>query len=802
MIQTEHLPLVQGLGRFLDDLDHPNALQLAFVRSPHAHAAVGRIDVSEARAMPGVRAVLTGHELKGRINPIRTRLEKIVRFPHLSDPGTGPGSQYFETDWWPMAVDVVRYVGEIVALVVADDRYLAEDAADRIDVDYDSIAAVASTQAAQAVDAPLLHPSLPSNLLYENRIGPVAREPSGRGVEQDYAQAFESAPVQVKVRCKHPRLSGLAMENSGVLARFTAQSGALEVWTSTQVPHLIRDALGACLDLKLDSIRVVAPDVGGAFGPKMHFFPEEALVAFTAIVLKATTKWVQDRVENLQASFHARDLSIDAELAADSEGRVIGLRAWLECDVGAYSAFPVTCSLEPQTIGGGLPGPYRWQHYGFVGRAYATNKFPAGAYRGVGFPVGPLVTETMMDALARKLGKDPVAVRQLNLLKSDELPYENLLGATYDSGDYHALLDLALVKADYTGWRTKQVNARGTERRIGIGISCFIEFTGMGAAVYRRRGIVHVPGFDSARIRLNRDGTLTATVSTPSQGQGQVTAFKRLLGSLLAIDEMSIEIALGDTANTPYGSGTFASRSVVSGGGALSEASNEFIGACETLAARLWQLDRSCVRYGGGAVESSEGGVHRMLTLEELGRASVARDGDPGLEAEARYSVPSAPVSCATHIAVVDVDVQTGAVQVLRFIVAEDCGPMLNPQAVDGQVRGAVAQGIGSALLEQHIYDEQAQLLSGTLQDYLVPSMSNIPDIEIFHLETPSPFTPGGHKGMGESGTIGAPAAIANAIADALDISPACFELPLTPERVLRLVDYSQSHLGRSEVTA
>ena len=775
MIHLEHRPFVQGRGRYLDDLGDEDAFHVAFVRSPHAHAMIRAIDPARARSALGVRAVLIREDV-AEIRAIAPRMDAT------------DAALYFPTEWWPMACDVVRYVGEIVAMVIAEDRYQAEDAAMLVDVDYDAIPAVASIQSASRDDAPRLHRALPSNLLYENRLGAAADLPlEDRSEPALHHDPFGAAAIHLRTRCAHGRLAGLAMENCGVLARFDAVSKRLEVMTSTQVPHLIRDGLSTCLDIPSDRIRVVAPDVGGGFGVKLHLFPEEVLVAFAAKHLRIAVKWVQDRAENLQASFHAREVTIDAELAADADGRVLGLRVRLGSDVGAYSAFPVTSSLEPQTIGAGVPGPYRWPYYDFIGQAFATNKFPTGAYRGVGFPVGPLVTERLMDALARQLGRDPVEVRRRNLLTATELPYTNPIGATYDSGDYHALLDLAVAKVDYAGWRARQARARRQVRRLGIGISCFIESTGMGELVYRRRGIVHIPGFDSASICVNSDGTLKAAVSTPSQGQSQTTTFRRLLSPLLGVDESIIEIVLGDTDTTPYGSGTFASRSVVSGGGALDSAAKALCAEAKRRAAQLWQVNVSAVRYGEGKVELS-GDDGRVISLAELARLST-EDGGAPLQVEARYSVPSPPFACATHIAVVEVDIETGGVKVARYVVVEDCGRMINPPAVDGQIRGAVAQGIGSALLEQHIYDPEGQQLTGTLQDYLVPGTLDIPDIEVYHLESPSPITPGGHKGVGESGIIGAPAAIANAVADALDLSPVSLTLPLTPERVLALAE-------------
>ncbi len=860
----EHRPLLRGRGRYLDDLGPAGALELAFVRSPWPHARVRSVDTGRARRAPGVEAVVTGTELAGSVAPIRTEMV-------LSGSALG-ATLYRETEWHPVARDTVRYAGEIVAVVAASNRYLAEDAAALVEVEYQPLPVAADAGAAYREGAPLVHEHAPNNVLFRTEWSSGERE------------GFDRAPIRVRFACRHPRVSGMPMEGSGAVAAWDRVNETLEFFSSTQVPHLLRDGLARCLGIAASRIRVAAPDVGGGFGPKMQLLPEEVAAAALTVRLGRPVKWVQDRMEHLQAGFHSRDSTIAAEAAAEADGRIAGLRAQALCDVGAYSAYPLGCSLDPQTAGVAIPGPYRVPWYHYTGLAIATNKFPTGAYRGVGMPLGPLVTEEIVSRIARAAGLDPVDVRRRNLLRPEELPYESPGGAVYDSGDYPALLARALDRAPYAAWRADQSasagedaggdpagvsgvhprrewgsreqageggsrtteeicdRARGARRRLGIGFSCFVESTGMNRAVYRKRGMVHIPAFDSAVLRIDPGGGVEAFASTPSQGQGHHESFRRLVARAFGVPGESVRVVLGDTAVTPYGSGTFASRSMVSGGGAVLRAAAKMKEKLCAVAAARWEVDPGQVRFvvqdgaggvertdacgsagngsapsrpgaiaaagpvrapepgrsdgparEGGKVESAPEGRAPRLGIAELARLAHApflplpTGVEPGLEVHAAYDPPGVPVSCAAHVALVEVDRLIGAARVLRYVVAEDCGPIVNLAAVDGQIRGAVAQGIGCALLESVDYDEGGQHRSGTLMDYLVPSVGDVPDIDIVHMETPSPFTESGIKGMGESGTIGAPAAVVNAVLDALGAEPAELVLPLTPERIVAL---------------
>ena len=791
----EHRPLLRGKGRFLDDLATSGALELAFVRSPWPHARVRSIDTGEARRAPGVAAVVTGAELALVVAPIRTEM-------------AAAGATLFRaTDWHPVAPETVRYAGEIVAAVAARSRYLAEDAAALVEVDYEPLPVVADVGSACRADAPLVHSHAPDNTLFRTEWSSGERD------------GFERAPIRIRFTCRHPRVSGMPMEGCGAMAAYDRVGGTLEFHSSTQVPHILRDGLARSLGIPASRIRVAAPDVGGGFGPKMQLYPEEVVTAALAVRLGRPVKWVQDRMEHLQAAFHSRDATVEAEAAAERDGRLAGMRARALCDVGAYSSFPLGCSLDPQTAGVALPGPYRVPFYHYTGLAIATNKFPTGAYRGVGFPLGTLVTEELVRRIGRAAGLDPAEVRRRNLLRPEELPHESPGGAIYDSGDYPALFDGALERAPYEGWREEQRSLASRaenrdRRRLGTGMSFVVESTGMNRATYARRGMVHIPAFDSAVLRIDPSGGVEAFVSTPSQGQSHSASFRRLVGRSLGVPETSVRVVLGDTAVTPYGSGTFASRSMVSGGGAVLRAAAKMQEKLRTIAAARWEVDPEEVRFvarnGVGGVERADayrgpddggtgsGPAHGgdgspRLEIDELAHLAHApflplpAGVEPGLEVHAAYDPPGVPVSCAAHVALVEVDRMTGAARVLRYVVAEDCGPIVNLAAVDGQIRGAVAQGIGSALLECVDYDDGGQQRSATLMDYLVPSVGDVPAIDIMHVETPSPFTESGIKGMGESGIIGAPAAVVNAVLDALGVEPAEVVLPLTPERIVAL---------------
>lgn len=751
--------LLRGEGRYLHDLVLPGMLHLAFVRSPHAHAVIRRIDAERSTATPGVEAIFTASELAAR--PIA--------------PEFG-GEEYCGAAWPALAQEHVRFVGEPVAVIVARDRYTAEDAADLLEVTYDPLPAVLSVAAARQPGAIRVHDAAAGNVVF--------RHDHAQG---DVDAIFARAALTASGMFRYQRLTALPLEGRGIVASW--DDGQLTVWASTQTPHMLRTGLARCLDLPEPAVRVIVPDVGGGFGPKMHLYPEDVAACAIARALNRPVKWVEDRRENLLAMTQAREQVIDAEVALDAEGRVLALRAEIVCDSGAYSVYPLTAALEPMGTAQIMPGPYRIPAYAYSTMAVATNKPPVGAYRGVGMTVGVFVMERLMDRAAAATGLDPAEIRRRNFIRQDEFPFTAATGLVYDSGRYAAGLEAALAAFDYAAVRREQARRRADGRLIGVGISAFTEYTGMGPQTFARRGMRDVPGHDAAVVNVDASGGVSVSVSCPSQGQGHETVFAQLAAGELGLEPTRVAVAATDTDLVPAGSGTFGSRGVVSGGGAVVRAAAIVRERATEIAAHLLEAPIGDVVVGEGKF-FVRGTPKRAVTWTDVAKAAHApataglpAGSTPGLEASSTYDPPPAAFSTGVHVALVEVDRETGQLTILRYVIAEDCGPIVNPLIVDGQIHGGLAQGLGEALLEEVIYDESGQLLTATLMDYLIPTAMETPHPTIAHLETPSPNTVRGFKGMGESATIGAPACLANAVSDALN--RAVDELPITPQRVL-----------------
>jgi len=711
----------------VDDIVLPRMLVAAFVRSPHAHALIARVDGAAARALSGVEAVVTGADLAPVTRPLAPRL-------------TGDG--FFRPTAWPaLAHERVRFCGEAVAAVVAADAYIAADARELVTVDYEPLPAVTSIDAALAREAVL------------------CRREQSRG---DIDGAFATAAVTLRETFEHGRCAASPLEPRGLVADWDGD--VLTVWASTQTPSILRRALADVLGLDVTRVRVIAPDVGGGFGVKMHVFPEDVAVAALARQLGRPVKWTEQRRENLSAAAHARQQRMEVELAASADGRVLALRARALSDGGAYHVYPLTGLLEPLGSASILPGPYRTANYAYEVITLATNKPPLGAYRGVGMTMGAFVMERLLDLLAARLSLDPAEVRRRNLIPRDAYPFTSASGMLYDSGDYPKALEQALAMADYERVRAAQRTARAADRPLGVGIACYTEYTGMGSDVFRRRGMEDVPGEEAASVTMDGDGTVRCATSFPSQGQGHATAIAQVVADRLGVSLERVRVEAVDTNAGPHGSGTFGSRGAVSIGGSVQVAADQVRGKLIALAAqRLEAAEADVVLTDDRAFV--RGFPDRALAVGELARLAHSPS---ALHATVRFDPPGPTFSGAVHVAVVALDPETGVVTITRYVVVEDCGPLLNPMLVDGQIHGAVTQGIGEALLESLAYDEAGQLLTGTLMDYALPRAGDTPAFEIGHLETPSPRMPGGLKGMGEGGTIGAPAAIANAVADAL----------------------------------
>ena len=766
--RVEDARLLLGQGRYVADLDLPRMVHVAFVRSPHAHARIVSIDTSAARQAPGVVACLTGAELETHAGtmraPSRMRDYRVTDFPAL-------------------ALGKVRHVGEAVAVVVASDRYVAEDAAELIAVEYAPLPVAGDVDAALSARADFLHDEAGTNVILARTFA-----------QGDVDAARGDAAVVVSDRFRFHRHAGVAIENRACVADWQAGDGSLTVWSSTQIPGIVRDMLAELLGLPLPRVRVVAADVGGGFGIKTVLYPEEIVVAALARIVGRPVRWIGDRREDLLTSTQAWDETIDAELALDGDGRILGLSARVVADVGAYSIYPWTASIEVIQVVSFLPGPYRVAHYRAEALGVATNKAPMGPYRGVGRPISVFVTEALLDRAARRLGLDPVEIRRRNLLAPEDLPYRSASGIVWDSGSFQESLARVCDAAGYRELRAEQARARAAGRYFGIGFASYVELTGVGSAIPVSPGAEIATGTEGATVRVEPGGGVVAIFGLGCQGQGHETTFAQIVAGELGVAVGHVRVLYGDTAAGPHSTGTYASRSAVLGGGAAILATRAVREKALLIAAHQLEASAADLVIAAGVVSvrgvpGREISLGTVATIAYAGAKRLPKGVEPGLEATKFYDPYFGTASNATHLAVVEIDPATCVARVLRHVVVEDCGRVINPLIATGQTIGGVAQGIGAALLEEVVYDGDGQLLTGSLMDYLVPTAGEIPPVEVIHLDHASPTTLGGFKGVGEGGTIGAPAAVANAIADALaPLGIDVTELPVTADRLFRLL--------------
>ena len=770
--RTEDLRLLTGGGAYTDDRTPAHTLHVAFRRSDQSHARIAAIDCSAARAAPGVVAVFIAEDLSDQVKPIVA----TSRMPN-----------YYATPILPLARGKVRYVGEPVVGIIAASRYQAEDASELIAIEYEPLALVTDPQDAVRPGAPLLHDEAGTNVL-------VARE-FKRG---DVDEAFAAATVCVGGHFRMRRKTALAMEPRACVAEYGASCEKLTLQSATQVPGIVRDALAMALGIPGERIRVVAPDVGGGFGAKGSLYPEEIFVCAVARLLARPVKWTSDRLEDFTANSQGFDEIIDAELALDQEGIVAGLRADVIGDVGAYSIYPWTAALEPVQVVSFLPGPYRVPHYRGRVQAVATSKAPTGPYRGVGRPISTFVMERLMDMAAAKIGIDAKEIRRRNLVPTAELPYKVASGIVWDKSGFHECLDTACDAIGYDRLRAEQKQARAAGRWVGIGIACYAELTGIGSRISVAPGMPLNTGTETAIVRIDETGGVSASFGIASHGQGLETTLAQIVAEHVGARFDDIRIMQGDSSLVPGSTGTYASRSLVLAGGAGTLAAQAVREKLLNAASHLLEASAADLVAEDGKVTVA--GTDRSITFRDVARAvysgapQLPPDAHDELAATRSYDPIFGTTTSATHIAAVEIDPETYEVRVDRFAVAEDCGRIVNPLIVDGQVHGGVAQGIGAALYEEIIYDEQGQINTASLVDYLVPSACEIPMMDVVHLESASPTTLGGFRGMGEGGTIGAPAAIANAVADALTpLGIEINELPVTPERLFRLIEAAKA---------
>ena len=773
--RVEDPRILLGKSQYVDDIHLPDTRAVAFVRSPYAHARILKVDTSAAEAHPGVHAVLTGEDLADVLKPLR------VEF----DPNAAPTHK--SCNWPILARGKVRFVGEMVAAVIATDRYVAEDAAALIDVEYDPLDAIWDMEQALQPDAPLAHEDWGDNVMQtlEASVGEVDK-------------AFEAADTVVSERFTTGRHMSLPMETRGCLASYDSSTDSLTVWSSTQIPHVLRSNIAIFLDFPEHHIRTIAPDVGGGFGPKAHVFPEEILVSFLSRKFGCPIKWIEDRRENLAAAMHAKHQIVEAEIALNNDGTILGLKARFLNDVGAYSAFPFSSALEAGHSASTLPGPYKIPVYRYEAVSIVTNKVTLGAYRGVGLPIAILVMERLLNLGAQRLGLDPVEIRLRNMIRQDEHPYTTVAGAEIESGSHQESLQKALDMLGYADFRAEQERARQAGRYIGVGIGCYIEGTALGSSFWNIMGLP-LGGYESATVRMDVAGKVTVLAGSSSHGQGHQTTLAQVAADELGVPFEDVRVIQNDTTIVPYGWGTWGSRTAVTSGGAIIGAATKVREKILRTASRMTEIPPEDLALANGMVtrkqdESTLMPIKTIAYQAIVAPSNLAPEDEPGLEATTNYEPPPATHSNATHLATVEVDPETGQITLLRYIVVEDCGTIINPIIVDGQIQGGVAQGIGTAMYEHAIYDENGQFLTGTLMDYLVPTAMDIPRVEIGHIETPSPFSRGGIKGMGEGGAIAPPAAIANAVADALSpLGAQPTSIPLTPERVLEAIEQAKT---------
>jgi carbon-monoxide dehydrogenase large subunit len=763
--RTEDPQLIQGLGTFIDDIKLPGMLHLAFRRSDIAHGRIISIDTSAAEAMPGVESVLTGADLKDAVPPQPI----LTPFPH--------------PDLWAVAPEMVNYVGEPVAVVVASDRYLARDAADAIEVEFEELPAVVDPEAAMEGKPTTIHPEFENNLA-------VPLIPSGTGVdpttfEFDNAAidaALASADIVISQRMISQRLAPTAMEGRGVVAQFDAGKQDLTVWLTTQTPHMARTWIAENTGLGEHQVRVIAPEVGGGFGAKAAPYGEGYVAAHLAQRLGRPVKWVEDRSEAFMATTHGRDLIGYIDLAAQNDGTITGLRVKIIADIGAYET--LFGALVPTFTQAMLSGVYDIPVIRADLTDVFTNKMSTDAYRGAGRPEGIYFVERAVDMLAQRLQLDPAELRRKNFIQPDQFPFVTQAGSVYDSGDYEMLLDKTLELADWEGLQAERDAARAEGRIVGLGMAYYVEVCGIGPTSLFPPG-----GWEHGQVTVTRSGAISATTGASAHGQGHETTFAQLLSDEFGVPMEQISILHGDTAVSKQGTGTFGSRSLAIGGTVLKMAAGKVKEKMARFAAHMMEVQADDLVFANGQIavaDSDEPG----LPFAEVAAYAYAppvlpRDTQPGLSEEAFWEPEGTTYPFGCYIVRVEIDPDTGEVTIDKLVGVDDCGTIINPLIVDGQIHGGLAQGIGQALLENVVYDEDGQLVTGSFMDYAIPRADDLPRFELGSTVTPTPHNPLGAKGVGEAGTIGATPAVANAVVDALSpFGVTHLDIPYTAEKV------------------
>jgi len=750
-----------GQGQFVGDIRLPGMLDVAFVRSPVAHGRLGAI----TKPAGDEASVFTMDDLVG-VKPIRAV---------SALPGFKPSDQ------WPLARDKVRQVGEMIAMCVAPTRAQAEDLVALVDVEIEDLPAVVDMLAARSATPPeLVHDDWGDNVFLHT------------DVPGDLSRIKVEAPIIVRRQVRTARQSMAPLEGRGVVCHWDTRLDQLVMYTAAQMPHINRAGLSECLDLDQGRIRVISPDVGGGFGYKGILLPEEICLAWLAMHLRRPVRWIEDRREQLTASTNCREHAYDITLYAERSGRLLAIDCDATVDSGAYSSYPFSACLEAAQVGSILPGPYRMDAFACRTWSVATNKPPILPYRGVARTGVCFALEILIDAVAREAGLEPHAVRLANLVGPEQMPFQNITGKHFDSGNYPEALNRVLASLDLPAWRARQKRSEADGKRIGVGHAIYCEQAAHGTSVYHGWGIPMVPGHEGCSARFTPDGILELRIGAHSHGQSMETTLAQVAYTVLGIDESRVRLVHGDTALSPYSTGTWGSRCAVMSGGAVAQ-------ACDALAIRVRHIGAALLNVPTDAVKvCPDGVVHaasgRGLTLADIAHAwyrqpqRMPADVDPaGLEVSVGYKAgrDTGTFSYAAHACAVAIDTKLGTVELLDYVICEDGGTLLNPMVVDGQILGGLAQGIGTALYEEMPYDSEGQPLASTLADYLLPGATEVPMARLEHMETPSPHTRFGQKGIGEGGAIAPPAAIINAINDALAaLGVEMTECPVTPRKL------------------
>jgi aerobic carbon-monoxide dehydrogenase large subunit len=790
--RTEDPRLIKGLAHYVDDIRLPDTLHVAFVRSMYAHARINGIDTTAAANSPGVVAVYTGKDIAEKVGPVPC----AAALPDLKVP-----------DYRVLATGKALFVGHPIAAVVAIDKYAARDAVDLIEVDYEELPVVVDVEAA-AVGGAVIHESFGDNIAYKLTSG-----------EGDVEAALKSADRIVTQKMIHQRLAPIAMEPRGVLARYFPGEEELTVWSSTQIPHLLRTQLALMIGIPENKLRVITPEVGGGFGSKLNVYAEEALLGWISVQLGKPVKWIESRRENVQATIHGRAQVGTVEVGVRNDGTITGLRYNVVADLGAYHQL-LTPAI-PTLTGLMLSGAYKIPAIQMNVTGVFTNKMSTDAYRGAGRPEATYVVERVMDVIARELNLDPVEIRRKNFPQASEFPFHTATGLEYDSGDYAAALDKALDLSTYQKLREEQTKARAEGRIMGIGLSSYVEICALGPSQAMPAG-----GWESATVRIEPTGTVTVLTGASPHGQGQETSFAQIAADELGVDLNDVTVIHGDTGVVQYGIGTFGSRATAVGGTAVLIAIQKLKEKAAKIAAHMMQCEASGLSFEAGCYTRQEataaaatgksepvlpvgegpaGALNEVptpngrdkVTIQEIALAAhvakeIPPDTEPGLSATYFFEPKNFTFPFGTHVCVVEIDKDTGETKIVRYVAVDDCGKVINPMLVDGQVHGGIVQAIGQALYEEVVYDEQGQLITGELMDYALPKASQMPWFETDRTETASPVNPLGVKGVGEAGTIGATPAVVNAVVDALSpYGVVHIDMPVRPEKVWKLIDRS-----------